>query len=363
MHRKVTKTNEGSDIICLPKEWTKRHVSNGWNEKEVNITNTSKLIVEPFPSPSSPLIMSKTPLRLPLGGGGTDLPEYYTKHEGSWISGAISSYVHIILKHRFEEESKFVYSQTQYVNNTSQFSHPILRAVLTKYNLIKHIELISIGDLPSRLGLGSSGSFTVGLLKTIHAFLNIKRTTQELAEEAFEIERLSLGRKIGKQDQYIAAHGGVKHFQANKEGIVTVEPVNFSVKNFEKWLLLFYVNRRKIPTSQAVTAMTAIDRKKILVLGKEIQKALSNNNFQQYGMLLDKHWSVKCRYQPKCFDRIISRAKLQGATGGKLCGAGGGGCILLVCPPEFRIRVIEKMKQNQTTLIPFTFEPFGSEVY
>lgn len=363
MIRKVTKTNEGSGLICLPKEWRKTHISNGWNGKEVKVTSNSKLIIEPHPPLPSNFIVSKTPLRLPLGGGGTDLPEYYTKHEGSWISGAISSYIHLIIKKRFEEQSKFVYSETQYVDNTSQFSHPILRAVLTKYNLIKHIELISTADLPARIGLGSSGSFTVGLLNILHSFLNQECTTQELAEEAYEIERSSLGRKIGKQDQYVAAYGGIRKYQVNKEGTVTSEPVNFSVKDFEKWLLLFYVNHREIPTWQAATAMTNLDRKKILSLGTKIYEALSDNNFQRYGMLLDEHWSVKRKYQPPAFDKIISTAKWQGATGGKLCGAGGGGCILFVCPPEFHIRVIEKMKQQKLVHIPFTFEPFGSEVY
>lgn len=363
MKRKVSHNPSGSHFVYLPKPWYDLQLTTGWDGQQVEITDTSKLIIEPYPSKPNSLIICKTPLRLPLGGGGTDLPEYYTKHGGSWISGAINNYIHLIIKHRFEEQSKFVYSETQYVDNTSQFTHPILRAVLTKYNLVKHIELISTADLPAHIGLGSSGSFTVGLLNLLHTFLNQNCTPRELAEEAYEIERNSLGRKIGKQDQYVAAHGGIKHYTINKEGRVTFEDLDFSVKDFKKWLLLFYVNHRKIPTSQATTAMTNLDRHKILSLSTKISNSLCNNNFQQYGILLDEHWAIKRKYQPLHFNTLITKAKQQGATSGKLCGAGGGGCILLVCPPEFQIRVIEKMKQLQTTHIPFTFEPFGSECY
>jgi len=307
------------------------------------------------------IVTSQTPFRLPLGGGSTDLPEYYTKNNGGfWISGAINHYTHIILKNRFEEESKFVWSKTEYASKTTQFTHPILRAVFAKYNLTKHIELVSIGDLPARIGLGSSGTFTVGLLNAIHKFLKIEVTPQQLAEEAYEIERFTLGRKVGKQDQYVATYGGLRKYYITHDGIVTSEPVNTHIPTFEKWLLLFYINQRQITMEEAATAMSNTDHEKISTISIKSLKSLENNNFQQYGQLLDEHWKIKSKYQPSLFASFITLAKQHGAIGGKLCGAGGGGCILLVCPPEHQTSVIEQL--NPAIHIPFNFTPFGSEV-
>lgn len=361
MIRKVSQNPTGSYFIYLPKPWFDARTKTGWDGKKVKITQTSRLTVEPYPSEQQPLITSKTPLRLPIGGGGTDLPEYYKKYGGFWISTTINNYIHIILKKRFEEESKFVYSKTQYVDDPAHFTHPILRAALTKYNTIKHIELISLADLPSGIGLGSSGSFTVGLLNAINYFLGQEKTPGQLAEEAYEIERLTLGRKIGKQDQYASAYGGTNAFHINKKGKVTTENLQLS-PDFEKWLLLFYINKRQIPTWKAANAMSNSDRKKIANLGKRIYHSLVDNNFQDYGKLLNKHWQIKKKYQPPMFDSIISMAKMDGAIGGKLVGAGGGGCVLLVCPPEKKLSVIEG-RGKSIKQIKFKLESFGSEVY
>lgn len=357
--RKVSR-NPANDtrFIYLPKPWFDAKTRTGWSGREVKITQTSRLTVEPYPTEQPTLITSKTPLRLPIGGGGTDLPEYYTKHGGFWISTTINNYIHIILKKRFEEKSKFVYSETQYVNNPSQFTHPILRAVFTKYNTIKHIELISLADLPSGIGLGSSGSFTVGLLNAINYFLGQEKNPKQLAEEAYEIERLTLGRKIGKQDQYASAYGETNAFHISKRGTVKVETLNLS-PNFEKWLLLFYVNQRQIPTWKAAITMPNSDRRDIARLGKRIYYSLLGNNFYEFGELMNMHWQIKSKYQPDIFKSIINKAKNHGAIGGKLVGAGGGGCILLVCPPEKQLSVIESLNIKQ---IQFKLEPFGSEV-
>jgi D-glycero-alpha-D-manno-heptose-7-phosphate kinase len=362
MIRKVSAHPAGSNFIYLPKPWYETHKSTGWNGKEVSITSTSKLIIEPYPTQHQSFIISKTPLRLPLGGGGSDLPEYYTKHDGgTWLSAAINNYIYIVLKHRFESQSKFVYSETQYVDNPAQFTNPILRAVFTKYNLIQHLELISLADLPSHLGLGSSGAFTVGLLKAVHAHLNLDRTTQELAEEAYEIERHILGRKIGKQDQYACAHGGLNIYKADKQGKIAMAPL--TCPDLQKWLLLFYVNKRPIPADEALSTMTDVDRESIAEIGDQSIEALRNNDLQQYGCLMDKHWAVKGRTQPACFSSLIQHAKNHGAIGGKLIGAGMGGCILVVVSPENQLSVIESLQSNSVVQIPFKFESFGTESY
>lgn len=362
--RKVSTNPTGSKFIYLPKSWYNQHVQNGWDGKQVTITPSSKLLITPSSLPSSNFIHTKTPLRLPLAGGGSDIPEYYTKHLGGyWISGAINYYIHIILKRRFEPESKFVFSETQYVTDTTKFKHPILRAVCIKYNLSEHLELISIGDLPARTGLGSSASFTVGLLKAVHSYLNISSTPTQLAEEAYDIERNILSRKIGKQDQYIAVNGGINQYFINSQGEVTYQPLKIDYRSLEKWLLLFYVNKRNTHINEVLSAITDKDRQETEKLTLKTAISLQNSDFQSFGELIDQHWQIKRRTQPQKFDLLIQSAKSVGAIGGKLCGAGGGGCILLVCPPEHRNNVIETLQQNNTQHLPFNFEPFGSELY
>lgn len=360
--RKVSAHPAGSNFIYLPKKWYELQRTTGWDGKEVSITPTSKLCIEPYPTQHQSFIISKTPLRLPLGDGGSDLPEYYTKHNGGqWLSTSINNYIYIILKHRFETQSKFVYSETQYVDTPFQFTHPILRAVLTKYNLIQHLELISIADLPAHLGLGSSGAFTVGLLKAVHAHLNLERTPQQVAEEAYEIERLTLGRHIGKQDQYAASHGGLNIYDCDISGNIKVTPLK--CPDLQKNLLLFYVNQRSIPADEALITMTDTDRELIADIGIKSIEALRDNDLQQYGHLMDKHWTIKGCTQSQHFSDLIQHAKNHGALGGKLCGAGSGGCILLVCTPEKQLSVIEAMIVAECIQIPFKFEPFGSEIY
>ena len=360
--RKVNRHPTGSNFIYLPKSWCNQQRLNGWNGKAVNIIQTSKLFVEPYPTSQHNILITKTPLRLPLGGGGTDLPEYYTKHNGgTWLSGTINNYIYIILKNRFETQSKFVYSETQYVDNPSQFTHPILRAILTKYNLIQHLELISLADLPSQLGLGSSGAFTVGLLKAVHTFLNQEHTPQELAEEAFEIERFTLGRKIGKQDQYATSIGGLNIYNSDLDGNITFTPLK--CPDLQKWLLLFYINQRPIPAEQALLSMTTADRENTALIGKQSIEALQNNDFITYGHLMNKHWTIKGRTQPQIFSDLIQHAQNHGAIAGKLCGAGGGGSLLILSSPEHHLSIIESLQSAKAIQIPFKFEPYGSEVF
>lgn len=364
MLRKVSHNPTGSHFIYLPKQWYNQHTTSGWDGKQVKITNTSKLTVEPYPSKSQTLIMSHTPLRLPLGGGGTDLPEFYSKHGGFWISGAINKYMTILLKKRFEQESKIVFSKTEYISSPSQTSHAILRAILSQFKLTEHIELISIADLPSRIGLGSSGAFTVGVLNAIHSFLNEETTPQKLAEEAFTVEREILKRNIGKQDQYVSVYGGIKAYTAHKNGTIQYKEIEgLNTSTFENWLTLFYLNQRHISTSEAISAMSDSDRLQTSELSKSIFDSLCSNNFQQYGEFVDKYWKIKSKYQPSQYSKLIALAKQHGAVGGKLVGAGGDGCIMLVTPPEHRYEVIETMELNNARHIPFLFENFGTETY
>lgn len=360
--RKVNTLKNGTNFMYLPKEWCSKHEQSGWDKKQLQLSGSNKLLLSAYPDCQSPFILCKTPLRLPLAGGGSDLPEYYTKHKGGmWLSVAINNYIYIVLKKRFEDQSKFVYSETQYVDNPKQFNHPILRAVLTKYNLTQHLELISIADLPARLGLGSSGAFTVGLLKAVHAFLGLEHTVSEVAEEAYEIERLSLGRKIGKQDQYATAFGGSNVFSCDEHGVVSVKSID--IADLQKWLLLFYVNQRGVSADQAIGLLSETDYEQIAYLGQQGIQALLNGDFKRYGSVMAQHWGIKGKAQPKIFSDLIGLAKSYGAVGAKLVGAGSGGCLLVCASPEWHTEIVNALQSAGCIQIQFKFEHFGSGVY
>ena len=188
------------------------------------------------------MIITRTPYRISLGGGGTDLPSYYENFGGFLISGAINKYMYIIVKERFEETIRVSYSQTEIVKNVDEILHPIVREALRLVGIESSLEIISIGDIPSSSGLGSSGSFTVGLLNALYHYVGQELEPSLLAEKAFHIECELLGEPVGKQDQYIAAFGNIIAMDINKEGLVSVDN-NFmsevNIKDLEDNLIFF----------------------------------------------------------------------------------------------------------------------------
>jgi len=212
------------------------------------------------------MIISCAPARITLGGGGTDLPSYYTKYGGFLISAAIDKYLFISVNKRFQGNIRLGYSQTELVNDVSQIKHPILREALKLVGIDKGIEVFSMADIPASGGLGSSGSFTVALLNALHTYKRELYTQRQLAEEACHIEIDLLKESVGKQDQYIAAFGGVTCFTFEKDGQVIVEPLNISdelLYQLEHNLVFFY---------------TGIERSASAVLSEQNQKTKDNDN-------------------------------------------------------------------------------------
>lgn len=300
------------------------------------------------------MIIVRAPVRISIGGGGTDLPSYYSKFGGEWISAAIDKYVYIAVNKRFENTLRISYSKTEEVETPEEVKHPIVREALKLLGMDGGIEIISIADVPSKTGLGTSGSFAVALLTGLHAFL--RNTTQndlpprkEIAEQACHIAMDLLKEPSGKQDEYIAAYGGLASFLASKEGEVKIEPLHPQkiasgiLRELENNLLMFYTGIRR-ESREALKIQTKATQKsekemienlhRVKEIGREIKGALLNGNLSQFGKLLDLHWQEKIKRKGTSnpqINRWYEIAKENGAIGGKLMGAGGGGFFLFYC--------------------------------
>ena len=293
------------------------------------------------------MIVTRTPVRIPLGGGGTDLPSYYTRHGGFLISAAIDKYIYITVNKRFEKSIRVSYSQTEIVDSVEDIKHPIVRESLKFLNIDSGIEITSIADIPSNTGLGTSSSFTVGLINALHTYKHEKVNAKELAEEACHIEIELLKEPIGKQDQYLAAFGGVICLDIDRLGNVDVKPVRLSedaLDQLESNTLLFYTGIRRsasevlcsqnqgasLNQEQVIRALHQIKK-----IGLEIKKSFEKEDLERFGNLLDQHWQTKKTLSSKIskekIDLWYDLAKKNGVLGGKLMGAGGGGFFMLFC--------------------------------
>ncbi|KPJ56636.1 hypothetical protein AMJ49_04425 [Parcubacteria bacterium DG_74_2] len=330
------------------------------------------------------MIIVRAPVRIPIGGGGTDLPSYYSLYGGEWISVAINRYVYVVLHIRFDDTLKMSYSKTEEVKNPEEIQHPIIRESLKLLGINGGVEIASFADVPSNTGLGSSGSFTVALLTALHAYLQatVKKDLpprKEIAEQACHIAMNLLKEPSGKQDEYIAAYGGLTSFLASPDGEVEVDllhPRKISpetVKELENNLLMFYTGIRR-KSSQVLKFQDEATQKgekeiiknlhRVKEIGREIKTALANSNFSQFGKLLDLHWQEKIKRKGTSDSRInrwYERAKENGAIGGKLMGAGGGGFFLFYCENE-RERLRKAMAGIGFKEKPFHFDLEGVKV-
>lgn len=293
------------------------------------------------------MIVTRTPLRLPLGGGGTDLASYYSRFGGFLVSAAIDKYVDIAVNERFEPSLRVSYSQTEIVGRAHEVKHPIVRTALQLTGLDGGLEIVSIADVPSNTGLGTSSSFTVGLLRALHAYKAEEISTRDLAEQACQIEIEKLGEPIGKQDQYLAAFGGVTCLEFSQDGTVTVTSLKLShdaLDQLESNLLCFYTGLRRSASDILRDQNTAAQRDEKSVLdrlhrikeiGYEVRDALLSGEVDRYGALLHEHWQSKRRLSQKISEPAIDGwyelARRHGALGGKLVGAGGGGFMVFYC--------------------------------
>ena len=293
------------------------------------------------------MIVTRTPLRIPLGGGGTDLPSYYSQFGGFLISAAVDKYIYITVNRRFENSIRVSYSKTEIVDSPEEIQHPIVREALKLLQIDSNLEITSIADVPANTGLGSSSAFTVGLLNALHTYKKENVSAQELAEEACYIEIETLKEPIGKQDQYLAAFGGIISLEIDRLGSVKVEQLKLpenTLDQLESNCLLFYTGIKRsageILASQnksnggrhygSLEAMHQIKE-----IGRQIKQSFQQGDLDQFGQLLDRHWQTKKKLSDKISDSQIDRwydlAKSEGALGGKLMGAGGGGFFMFYC--------------------------------
>lgn len=291
------------------------------------------------------MIISRTPTRIPLGGGGTDLPAYSSRYGGFLLSAAINKYVYICVNKRFERSIRVSYSRTEIAERVDEIQHPIVREALRLLGLDGGIEIVSIADVPSNTGLGSSSSFTVGLLNALHCYKRERLDPQSLAEEAYHIEAEILGEPVGKQDQYLAAFGGITCLQIATDGTVNVTTLALSphvVHELESNLILFYTGIRRSAgevlklqgeavSSGELDATAAMHR--IKSIGLEIKMALEAGDTHRFGELMHLHWEAKkhlgSNISTDSIDRWYEIARRHGAVGGKIMGAGGGGFLAL----------------------------------
>jgi D-glycero-alpha-D-manno-heptose-7-phosphate kinase len=319
------------------------------------------------------MIFARAPLRISLGGGGTDLPSYYRERGGFLIAGAIDKYVYLLVHDVFQKRYRLKYSQMEEVETIDEIQHPIIREALREHWSGAPLEIASVADIPTGTGLGSSGSFTVCLLKALATASGRSTTPGWLAEEACRIEIDRLGEPIGKQDQYASAHGGICTYEFHKDDSVTVSPLAISdqtIRALNDQLMLFYTgetrsasailadqNTRTVAADDAMLAN--LDRTK--ALGYRARDLLLAGDLETLASDMHEHWENKRRRSPgmtnERIDALYDLARGNGAIGGKLVGAGGGGFLLLYSTdPEKTRSVLMEMSSQE---VRFSFDLHG----
>lgn len=323
------------------------------------------------------MIITRSPLRITLGGGGTDLESYYSKHGGFLISAAIDKYVYITVNKPFIPEFFLKYSKIENTKTIESIEHPIIRESLKEINPnIGQLEVTSIANIPAGTGLGSSGSFTTALLKALNHYENNILSQSELAEQACKIEIEKLREPIGKQDQYIAAHGGITCFEFCKNGEVKVFPLKISKEtlyDLEDNLLLFFTGYSR---SASTILKDQNDKSKssdeemisnlhfVKELGLKCKEALENGDLKKFGELMNIHWEHKKKRSgnmsnPK-IDEWYKLALQNGAIGGKLIGAGGGGFLMFYTEEKSKLR--KALQEAGLEEVRFKFDFEGTKI-
>ena len=324
------------------------------------------------------MIVTRTPTRICLGGGGTDIRSYASRYGGFLFSTAINKYVYVTVNKRFEDSTRVSYAKTEIVDSIDEIEHPIVREALRFVGLDGGLEIVSIADVPANTGLGSSGAFTVGLLNALHAYKREQVSAQALAEEASTILMDTLGEPIGKHDQYLAALGGITCLDIARDDTVSASPMALAdgiVEELESSLQLFYTGVKRSASEVLADESQAICRgrngvtaalHRVKEIGWESKAALETGDLLRFGQLMDEHWQCKRKLSSKVssdqIDRCYELARTNGALGGKILGAGGGGFFLFYCHNSDKTRLRHAMAETGMKEMRFAIDFEGSKV-
>jgi D-glycero-alpha-D-manno-heptose-7-phosphate kinase len=319
------------------------------------------------------MIIARSPLRISLGGGGTDLPSFYKNYGGFLIAAAIDKYVYVTLTRPFKSGIYLKYSSIEKVKKISEIDHPIIREVLREEKLFNHpLEITTLADIPSGTGLGSSGSFTVALIKGLYFMQQKVIAHKILAEKACNIEINKLKEPSGKQDQYVASYGGLNCFYFGKNNSVKVEPLKMSQKNLlklENNLMLFYTgfsrksktildNQKKMSLKNDQAMIDNL--KKVKKMGVKIKSYLEKGDLNSFGNMMNEHWNEKKKRSEAMTNEKINHwyegALKNGAVGGKLVGAGGGGFLMFYAKDKDMLRNYFLREGVEEVMFRFDYE-------
>ncbi len=318
------------------------------------------------------MIITKTPYRISLAGGGSDYPAWYMNREGAVLATSIDKYCYIFgrwLPPFFECKHRIVWSQIELCEDVSEIKHPAVRAIMQHLDIRQGLELHHIGDLPARTGIGSSSSFTVGLLNCLYNLRGITKNKKQLADEAIYIEQALLKEHVGAQDQTTASYGGFNHITFNG-GNIKVTPIDaYKAGCLEPYLMLFFTGFSRTASLIAKDYIISTSTQPQIIeslykLVKEGIDIIEHGDLRDFGRLLDESWqlkrSISNRISTDYIDFLYDKAKKAGAIGGKIAGAGGGGFLLLFVEPDKQEGIKQELKQ--LIHVPFHFENKGTQV-
>ncbi len=322
------------------------------------------------------MIISRTPLRLSFFGGGTDLRSYYRIRPGRVISTGIQRYLYVVVREQedfVDRRYRINWSQTEFCDEIDEIQNPIAREALRMFDVRRPVELTTFSDIPAGTGLGSSSAFSVGLINALHALHGDRVTKHTLASEAAALELDVLGRQMGKQDHFASAYGSFNVFTFSGDETVTVEPVHFdrgTVEELDQSLMLFYMGTQR-DASQVLSVQSEVtaDREDVLAAMQDMVDPMveilsGRGRVADIGPLLDESWRLKRSITPLISDDAIDdayeRAIGAGALGGKLSGAGGGGFLMFVVPPDRQAGVVAAL--DGMPWIRPGFDPSGSRI-
>lgn len=330
------------------------------------------------------LVISKTPLRLSLGGGGTDLPHFYQKHGSHVVTAAVQKYVYVFAKRWFEDGIRVSYSKTELVSSIDEIEHPVVREALRLLGPKRQIEIVSMADIPSKTGMGSSASFAVGLLNALYSVNKMSIDSISLAEMAFKIQAVKLKELCGKQDQYAAAFGSIISLLIGRDGKVSVKELLLKdevMEELENNMVCFYTGiQRESSGIQKTVVESAVTENSdcnsgfhiedtlqhIKSISMRVEKSLENGDLNEFGQLLHMHWLAKRSLSRSIsngvIDRLYAKGLRAGATGGKVIGAGGGGFLIFYCENRKKGDLRKEMARAGLKEINIQFELEGSKI-